>query len=288
MNGLPQESRFAPAFLALFLLALLIGVFSHERQELEPEPAPQEFRLPLRLVGSDFSPVIQAPDSVLPIVYNRPPSLAGLSIPERKQRFLDVMLPAVVLEHARLKRLASRIRQDMKVRPRAPEEQQFLDSLMSLYKVSDLPSLLRRVKPHPPSLVLAQAAIESGWGRSRFFKEAANAFGIWAGSSTGATIKARGSRDGKSVHLRSYANLLEGVADYYRVLATGPYRDFRMAREHGEDPLSLARHLDRYSEKGKAYTRSLVNVIEHNNLLRFDQSRLVGDPVHQRKGSGQP
>ncbi len=279
MNGLPQESRFTPAFLALFLLAILIGVFSKERQETGTEAQQQEFRLPLRLVNSDFSPVCQNPDSILPIVYKRPPSLVGLSIAERKQRFLDVMAPAVVLEHDRLKRLAARIRRDMKLRPRTAGEQHFLDSLMTLYKVSDLPSLLRRVKPHQPSLVLAQAAIESGWGRSRFFKEAANAFGVWAGSSKGATIKARGSRDGKSVHLRSYANLLEAVEDYYRVLATGPYRDFRMAREQGEDPLSLARHLDRYSEKGKAYTRSLVNVIEHNDLLRFDQARLAAKVV---------
>ncbi|HKJ91279.1 MAG TPA: glucosaminidase domain-containing protein, partial [Oceanipulchritudo sp.] len=42
-----------------------------------------------------------------------------------------------------------------------------------------LDDLRRRVDVIPPSLALAQAALESGWGTSRFAREGNNLFGIW-------------------------------------------------------------------------------------------------------------
>jgi Bax protein len=56
----------------------------------------------------------------------------------------------------------------------------FLDSLLLRYESDSYENLLERLKPNPTSLVLAQAAIESGWGQSRFALEGNNLFGIMA------------------------------------------------------------------------------------------------------------
>ncbi len=45
--------------------------------------------------------------------------------------------------------------------------------------VDSIEDLLIKANPIPPSLVIAQAAAESGWGTSRFFVEGNNPFGIW-------------------------------------------------------------------------------------------------------------
>jgi Bax protein len=43
----------------------------------------------------------------------------------------------------------------------------------------DLAALARRMDVIPPSLALAQAAVESGWGTSRFAREGNALFGQW-------------------------------------------------------------------------------------------------------------
>ena len=60
------------------------------------------------------------------------------------------------------------------------------------------------MKTHPYKYRLAQAAIESGWGTSRFYKEANNVFGIWSYSENELRIKAMEDREGKSVYVRKY------------------------------------------------------------------------------------
>ena len=44
------------------------------------------------------------------------------------------------------------------------------------YKLGEIKEFLQKINTIPPSLALAQAAIESGWGKSRFTKEANNIF----------------------------------------------------------------------------------------------------------------
>ena len=46
-------------------------------------------------------------------------------------------------------------------------------------KLYDLKSYMKKIDAIPPALILAQAAIESGWGKSRFVKIANNIFGHW-------------------------------------------------------------------------------------------------------------
>ena len=72
----------------------------------------------------------------------------------------------------------------------AKNYQDELKRLQTLYRLSKfdgdeeaLKAELRlRIAPIPPSLALAQAAVESGWGLSRFAKEGNALFGQWAWS----------------------------------------------------------------------------------------------------------
>ena len=58
----------------------------------------------------------------------------------------------------------------------------YLISLRNKYGVENLfdrDEFLKRVDVIPISLALSQAAVESGWGKSRFAREANNLFGHW-------------------------------------------------------------------------------------------------------------
>ena len=92
---------------------------------------------------------------------------------------------------------------------------------MHKYKAVDPLDLLKRIKPHPISITLAQAALESAWGTSRFFVEANNIFGMWSRSKNSAnTIKAGEVRkNGKQVHLQKFKSLEDSVRAYYFNLA---------------------------------------------------------------------
>ena len=65
---------------------------------------------------------------------------------------------------------------------------------MFKYKANTLDELLIKVDKVPVSLALAQAAIESGWGTSRFAQEGNALFGQWTYDGEG--IKPAGSDAG--------------------------------------------------------------------------------------------
>ena len=85
----------------------------------------------------------------------------------------------------------------------------------------------------PPDRVIiaisvAQAILESDWGRSRFAKEANNFYGIIETDSTEPHIKSLNS----DIMLKVYCNKCESVADYIYLLNTSSafkeYRDIRL------------------------------------------------------------
>lgn len=144
----------------------------------------------------------------------------------------------------------------------------------------DMRGLLRRVDIIPPSLALAQAAAESGWGTSRFVHEGNAIFGQWTFADDGALTPLR--RDaGKTHRVRAFASLLDSVRAYARNLNTHrAYRELRQARAAMRDagkPLDgrrLSSELTRYSERGAAYVSTIRTIIAVNNLRRFDGARL--------------
>ena len=60
----------------------------------------------------------------------------------------------------------------------AEQSNEVVEQLKVKYKVTTNSELWMAFKPHPKSNAIAQAAMESSWASSRFFREANNAFGV--------------------------------------------------------------------------------------------------------------
>lgn len=139
------------------------------------------------------------------------------------------------------------------------------------YKVEDNIELLKAIKPHPVSIVLAQGAMESAWLTSRFAKDANNIFGVWSFNKNEPRIAAGGSRENKIIYLKKYTSLEHAVEDYYKSVAKSwAYDDLRENRIYTDDPYKLLPYFEKYSEKGLEYTKILAKIIKKNNFDKYD------------------
>ena len=192
-----------------------------------------------------------------------------MSIKEKKERFFALLVPAVQKVHAELIAKYEAVLAQMKLSKNQPK----IQNLKKLYNLKTDEELLMALKPHPISIVLAQAAMESGWATSRFFREANNIFGMWSVDKNEPRVAAGEKRGGtRTVWLRKFETIEDSVRAYYRLLAKGgAYKEFRALRLHTDDPYLLVEKLDRYSEIGANYTKELVQVIRYNNLTKYDE-----------------
>lgn len=157
----------------------------------------------------------------------------------------------------------------------------YLKKIAKKYKVKDIynyKELLKRVDIIPPSMALAQAATESGWGKSRFFKEANNIFGHWTYNPK-IGLKPLNRDEDKKHFVRIFPNLQSSIASYMRNLnRTSAYKEFRSEREKMREENSflngmiLSKQMHRYSGIGHDYVGILQNIIEKNKLLKFDEN----------------
>lgn len=205
----------------------------------------------------------------------------------RKNVFLRTVLPLVLrvneeiaADRARLRDLAGRLAEGGAA---SAEEAAWLADLAAYYKLEtpDVPLLLKRVDVVPPSLALAQAAAESGWGTSRFAREGNALFGQWT-----TNPDVRGlvplDRAGEATHrVRAFDTLLEAVRAYARNLNTHrAYAGFRCERHKqrtkglSPDGYRLAGTLLAYSERGPDYVETLRLIMRVNDLTALDDARL--------------
>lgn len=198
----------------------------------------------------------------------------SLSIPERKEAFVNLLLPSIrttkkYIENRRI--FVSYLNKKDNI---SLEEKEALNLLFSEYKIksNDTNELLSRMISPPTSIILAQAAIESGWGTSRFFKEANNVFGVWSYDSKEPRIQANLSRkSGDTVYLKKYNNINESIYGYILTLSrVHNYESFRHELLMGKSSLDLIVHLKDYSELKDEYTDKLKGIIIFNSFQEFD------------------
>jgi uncharacterized FlgJ-related protein len=145
--------------------------------------------------------------------------------------------------------------------------------------------LLRRVDTVPPSLVLAQAAEESGWGTSRFAVEGNALFGMWTWGGEGITpLKQRSGLGNYKIAV--YETPLQSIIAYMHNLNTHQaYKKLRARRAKLRKSGSkvtgwnLASTLTKYSERGQSYVDSLQALIKVNMLQPFDDAYLGNGPT---------
>jgi Bax protein len=214
----------------------------------------------------------------------------------RKRVFISLMLPLVLEANERVLRVRARVLlyQAKTAAGKALSKTQAKDLawIAASYEVSpdrfDL--LLSRVDAVPPSLALAQAAIESGWGTSRFVREGNAPFGQWTTSDQQGIVPA-GREEGNTHKVRSFDRLIDSVHAYLQNLNTHrAYREFRERRSAMRasarplDGFGLVPGLSAYSEQKEQYLTLLRRVIEANDLRSLDDARF-GDRALLR-GSG--
>lgn len=206
---------------------------------------------------------------------------------ERKRLFLRMTLPMVLVVNERIQQDRNRVLRLRRTLETgsvlSARDQVWLSERFREYSVrsGDFGTLLRRLDGVPASLALAQAAIESGWGTSRFAREGNALFGQWTTEEYyGLVPKKRAV--GKSHKVRAFRDPFAAVASYLRNLNTHPaYRSFRERRSEMRatgrdfDAMALADTLTAYSEKGDDYVRLVRQVMRTNNLTALDKARLA-------------
>lgn len=206
---------------------------------------------------------------------------------KRKALFFRAVLPLVLQVNEEIAKDRTRLRDLMAARKKGdkigPIDRLWLIVMAERYRTGrgDLEALISRVDVIPPSLALAQAAEESGWGASRFVQEGNAMFGQWTWADVpGIVPKEREA--GKTHKIKAFESLLQSVRAYARNLNTHrAYRHLRKARlelRRAGKPvpgITLAEQLTSYSERGPAYVKTLRSIIAVNKLSRFDGARLI-------------
>lgn len=143
--------------------------------------------------------------------------------------------------------------------------------------------LLIKIDEVPPSLVVAQAINESGWGRSRFAREANNLFGMWC-YTPGCGLVPERRRANDKHEVKRYASIQDSVDEYLRNInrnkAYIELRELRARQRQRMQLLSgeyLAQGLSEYSSIGAEYVNRIRNIIDSRQLDRLDQQYQVRD-----------
>jgi Bax protein len=216
-----------------------------------------------------------------------PRDLVHLSSTETKKSvFIQTVLPVILRvneELAKERERVQRLRAELTWRGKiAPDDRAWLDVVAARYDIASLDwdALLRKLDVIPPSLALAQAAEESGWGTSRFAREGNALFGQYTYDSRNGIVP-RKRESGRTHRIRAYENLLDTVRAYaYNLNSHAAYDGFRHKRATLRNTgqriagYELATGLTRYSERGNAYVRTIRQIIRYNRLGDFDRAQL--------------
>jgi Bax protein len=154
-----------------------------------------------------------------------------------------------------------------------------LIKIKKYYKIKNIYSYdeyLEKVDVIPTSIILAQAVLESGWGKSRFVRKANNIFGHWSYSGHG-LIPLR--RDAKAKHrIKIFKSLQDAIKAYLRNINThNAYKSLRLKRAKVRftkkyiDGLDLYEEYINYSQIRQEYIKRLKKIIVQNNLLKYDR-----------------
>ena len=190
----------------------------------------------------------------------------------RKEVFFNYLLPAIYEKNAEIIALRESILNNELSSLQLDE----LATKYRLKKPATIEDILTVIDILPPSLVLAQAANESNWGRSRFAEDFNNYFGIWCFVKGCGTVPKQ--RNANANHEVANFNSLKDCIDYYvlTINRNYAYQNLRLIRKAYRDelkPLSgiaLAEGLSNYAFPGDEYISSIQSVIRYNQLERYD------------------
>lgn len=199
-------------------------------------------------------------------------SIPEISVQEKKAQFKATIIPAINEVYSDLMQQYQEVSESVQ----AGDDIDKFAALKKRYKAANNDELLMALKPHPQSIAIAQAAMESSWATSRFFKEANNVFGVWSYNKNEARIAAGTKRGEQTIWVKKYSSVEASVRDYYRTLARGDaYKEFRALKMETNDPYELVKKLEFYSERREEYTNELSTIIRYNEFDTYDEQKTI-------------
>ncbi len=126
-----------------------------------------------------------------------------------------------------------------------------------------------------PSMTIAQACLESGWGKTGLAVDCRNYFGMKWTSSCGTNYKEYSTQEQKKdgtwytvkAKFRKYPDVAAGIKGYYDFLNYARYKNLKGITDYREACILI-------KEDGWAtdisYTQKLVNLIKDNDLWQYD------------------
>ena len=204
------------------------------------------------------------------------------SVKKRKELFIQIVLPLILEENNKILLDRKKLFAILNKNNNSKSDNDWLNKKFKQYGVSnkDIPTLKRRMDIIPPSMAIAQAAKETGWGTSRFALEGNALFGQWTYSDKG--INPAAAEAGTTHKVMMFNVLKSSVRAYTRNLNTHKsYKKMRYLRAIQRDnegklnSKELVNHLDKYAETGKEYTIILKKIIEQNTLTDFDDVKIL-------------
>ena len=211
---------------------------------------------------------------VKPIYFTRlPKDLSSIkSVKEKKETFLQILLPLVVAENEKIKEDRKYLLKILKDNE-SEKNKKWINKKYKAYKVSDknINKLLEKIDIIPTSIALAQAAKESGWGTSRFALEGNAIYGQWTWNGDG--IEPLEKTKDQNHKILKFPLLRASVKAYINNLNTHRgYKGFRekraLLRKQNKQlaGLELIHELENYAQTGKVYTKILEQIINQNDL----------------------
>ena len=204
------------------------------------------------------------------------------NVKKRKNLFIKIVLPLIIEENTKIKLDRKKLFVILNKNNNSKGDIDWLNKKFKQYGVikNDLSTLKVRMDEIPPSLAIAQAAKETGWGTSRFAQKGNALFGQWTWSGDG--IKPAAADDDSTHKVASFKVLKASVKAYQRNINThSSYKKFRKERAIQRDndgqlnSLKLVKYLDKYAETGIEYTKILIKIIKQNSLTDFDDVKIL-------------
>jgi len=209
------------------------------------------------------------------------------NISKRKKEFINTVLPLIVDQNRKIIALRQRLIDSRNYlnqnKTLIKIDQIFINNLATRYsvttknrhKIDIINDLLISIDIIPNSIVLAQAANESGWGSSRFATEFNALFGEYTYDNNNGIIPAR-REEGKKHFIKYFKTLDKSVESYFiNINSHVAYDKFRMLRKITRDKNNsfnvnlLVDKLDAYAEDDE-YVDTIISIIHDNKLTQYD------------------
>ena len=205
----------------------------------------------------------------------------------KKINFIETLLPLIAYENQKIifeRKNLIKIRNLLnRHKTLSKNNIQYLDNItkkyniisMNKHKIDIIDQFLASINIIPHSIVLAQAANESGWGTSRFAKEHNALFGQYTYDENKGVVPYERAK-GKKYLIKNFSSINKSVESYFKNINTHyAYADFRKTRNKiinenkSYNIKTLTATLKVYAED-ESYVKNINSIIDSNNLVQFD------------------